>query len=80
LFFEFFCRTTNFWFLVLLFLRKDPSMLNLPLLTPKPLRLVIIRTGMKPRVLLREVTPLCRLLPPSLKLKVLRRNRNSWKT
>jgi hypothetical protein len=80
LFFEFFCRTTNFRFLALIFPRKDPSMLNLALLIPKPLRLVIIRTGMKPKVLRREVTPLCRLLQLSLKLKVLRRNRNTRKT
>jgi hypothetical protein len=71
LFLEFFCRTTNFWFLALIFLRKDASAPNLSLLIPKPLRLVIIRTGMKPKVLWREVTPLCRLLLPSLKLKVL---------
>jgi hypothetical protein len=77
LFFEFFCRTTNFWFLALIFLRKDPSTLYLPLLIPKPPRLVITRTGMNPKVLWREVTPLCRLLPPSLKLKVLRRNENA---
>jgi hypothetical protein len=64
LFFEFFCRTTNFWFLALIFLRKDPSTLNLPLLILKPPRLVIIRMGMKPKVLWREVPPLS---PPPAK-------------
>jgi hypothetical protein len=54
----------------LLFPRKDPSMLKSPLLTLKPPRLVITRMGMEPRVLWREVTPLFRLLSPSLKLKV----------
>jgi hypothetical protein len=55
-------------------------MLKLPLLTLKPSRLVITRMGMEPRVVWREVTPLCHLLSPSLKLKVQRRNKNAWKT
>jgi hypothetical protein len=64
------CRTTNFWLHALLFPRKDPSMLKSLLLTPKPPRLVRTRTGMEPRVLWREVTPLCRLPLLNLKLKV----------
>jgi hypothetical protein len=64
------CRTTNSWFHALLFPRKDPSMVKSPLLTLKPPRLVRTRMGMEPRVLWREVTPLCRLPSSSLKLKV----------
>jgi hypothetical protein len=74
------CRTTNFWLHSLLFSRKDPSMLKLPLLTLKPSRLVRTRMGMKPRVLWREATPFCRLPSLSLRLKVQRRNRNAWRT
>jgi hypothetical protein len=54
---------------VLLFLRKDPSTLNLLLMTPEPPRLVTIRTGMKTKVLWREVTPHYRLLSLILRLK-----------
>jgi hypothetical protein len=80
LFFKFFCRTTNFWLHALLFLRKDPSTLNPPLLTLEHPRLVIIRMGMKMKVLWREVTPQCRLLSLSLRLKEQRRSGNAWKT
>jgi hypothetical protein len=64
------CRTTNFWLHALLFLRKDPSMLNPPLLTPEPPRVVRTRMGI----------PLCRLPSLSLRLKVQRRSGNAWKT
>jgi hypothetical protein len=73
-------RTTNFWLHALLFPRKDPSMLKSPLLTPEPPRLVRTRMGMKPRVLWREATPLCRLPSPSVRLNVQRRSRNAWRT
>jgi hypothetical protein len=58
-----FYRITNFWLHALLFPRKGPSMLKSLLLTLKPPRLVKIWTGMEPKVLWRNVTPLCR--PPS---------------
>jgi hypothetical protein len=41
------CRTTNLWFLALIFPRKDQSRLILLLLVLKPLRLMKIRTEMK---------------------------------
>jgi hypothetical protein len=53
----------------LLFLRKDPSTLNQPLMTPEHLRLVTIRMGMKTKVLWREATPHYRLLSLILTLK-----------
>jgi hypothetical protein len=80
LFFEFLCRTTNFWFLALIFPRKDPSTLNPPLMTLEPPRLVTIRMGMKTKVLWREVTPHYRLLLLILRLKEQRRNGNTQKT
>jgi hypothetical protein len=64
----------------LLFLRKDPSTLNQPLMTPEPPRLVTIRMGMKTKVLWREVTPHYRLLSLILTLKEQRRSGNTWKT
>jgi hypothetical protein len=70
----------NFLLHVLLFLRKDPSTLNLPLLTPKPPRLVTIKMGMKSRVLWREVTPHCHLLSLNLRLKLQRRSGSTQKT
>jgi hypothetical protein len=72
LFGESFCRVINFWLHVLLFLRKDPSMLNLPLLSPKPPRLEIIKMGMKSKVLWRGVTPRCRLLSLNLRCRLQR--------
>jgi hypothetical protein len=55
-------------------------MLNPPLLTAEPPRLVRTRTKMKLRVLWREAIPLYRLPLLSLRLKVQRRSRNTWKT
>jgi hypothetical protein len=57
--------------------KEGPINAEVALLTPKPPRLVRTRTGMEPRVIWREVTSLCRLLSPSLKLKVQRRNGNA---
>jgi hypothetical protein len=55
-------------------------MLNPPLLTLEPLRLVRTRMGMKLRVLWREAIPVCRLPSPSVRLKVQRRSGNAWRT
>jgi hypothetical protein len=46
---------------VLPFLKKGPLLLKLFLLTPKPPRLLKIKTGMEPKVLWREATPLSHL-------------------
>jgi hypothetical protein len=73
-------RITNFWLHALLFLRKGPSTLNPPLLTPEPPRLVRTRTEMKLRVLWREAIPLCRLPSLSLRLKMQKRSGNAQKT
>jgi hypothetical protein len=60
-------------------MKKDPSTLNPPLMTPEPPRLVTIRTGMKTKVLLREATPHCRLLLLILRLEEQRKSRNVQK-
>jgi hypothetical protein len=69
---------------VLPFLKKGPLLLKLLLLTPKPPRLLKIKTGMEPKVLWREATPLSHLPQLSLKTKVqarignVRRARLPW--
>jgi hypothetical protein len=55
-------------------------MLNPPLITPEPPRLVTIKTGMKMKVLWREATPHYRLLSLILRLKEQRRSGNTLKT
>jgi hypothetical protein len=59
-----FCRTTNFWFLALIYPRKDQSRLILLLLVLKPLRLASTRTEMKPKDLWRREALLHHLPPP----------------
>jgi hypothetical protein len=54
-------------------------MLNSPLMTPEPPRLVTIRTGMKTKVLWREDTPHYHLLLLILRFKEQRRSRNIQK-
>jgi hypothetical protein len=67
-------------FLALIFLRKDLWMLILPLLILKPPRLARTRTEMKPKVLWRIVSPLCRLPLPTLRINVEGRSGNMQKT
>jgi hypothetical protein len=54
--------------------KEGPLTLNLPLLNLKPPRLVIIKMGMKSKVLW------CHLLLLNLRLKLQRRSGSAWKT
>jgi hypothetical protein len=67
------CRTTSFWFLALIYPRKDRSKLILLLLVLKPPRLANTRTEMKPKDLWRRAVLLRRLPLPSLKIEVWRK-------
>jgi hypothetical protein len=61
-------------------MRKDLSMLILPLLILKPPRLARTRTEMKPMVLWRISSPLCHLPMLTLRIKVRGRSGNIQKT
>jgi hypothetical protein len=71
------CRTTSFWFLALIYPRKDQSRLILLLLVLKPPRLMRTRTEMKPKDLWRKAALLHRLPLLTLKIKGWRRRRRS---
>jgi hypothetical protein len=59
-----FCRIINFWFLILIFLRKGQFRLILILLFLKPPRLTKAKTEMMPKILER-IAALLRRLPPA---------------
>jgi hypothetical protein len=59
-----------FWFLALIYPRKDQSRVILLLLVLKPPRLANTRMEMKPKDLCRRAALLHRLPPPTLKKEV----------